>query len=112
LTAAACIAHAQQGTPTIGFLSATGPNKKIVDAFIQSLRQAGYVDGKKITIAYRSANGEYHESSALAAEFVGRQVTVITAVAPVTALAAQKATTSIPIVFVLGSDRIKDELSF
>jgi len=98
--------------PVVGFLHASfsESNRNLVEAFVQSLGQAGYVEGKNLAIEYRWANGQYDRLPALAAELVGRQVAVIATGAPVAALAAQKATTSIPIVFGLGSDPIKDGL--
>jgi putative tryptophan/tyrosine transport system substrate-binding protein len=105
--------HAQQPTMSvIGFLNSASlePNRNLVEAFLQSLSQSGYVEGKNIAIEYRWANGQYDRLPALAAELVQRQVAVIAAAAPVAALAAQKATTSVPIVFGLGSDPVKDGL--
>ena len=106
-------AHAQQPKMLmVGFLNSASlePNRKLVEAFVQSLSQNGYIEGKNIAIEYRWANGQYDRLPALAAELVQRQVAVIAAAAPVAALAAQKATTSIPIVFGLGSDPVKDGL--
>jgi putative tryptophan/tyrosine transport system substrate-binding protein len=63
-----------------------------------------------MTIEFHSAEGQYDRLPAIAAEFVRRQVNVIAAGTPVAALAAKQATTSIPIVFSVGSDPIRDGL--
>jgi len=106
-------ARAQQAAlPVVGFLhgaSAEAVHFQVV-AFIQGLSQIGYVVGKNVTIEYRFANGQYDRLPALAAELVRRPAAVIAAVNPVAALAAKQATTSIPIVFSLGSDPVKDGL--
>jgi putative tryptophan/tyrosine transport system substrate-binding protein len=97
--------------PVVGFMHATAePNSDFVVAFKEGLSQTGYVDGRNVTIEFRSAEGQYDRLPAIAAEFVRRQVNVIAAGTPVAALAAKRATTSIPIVFSVGSDPTKDGL--
>ena len=77
-------------------------------AFKKGLAQTGYVEGQNATIEYRSAEGQYDRLPALAADLVGRNVSVLAVAGGVPpALAAKAATTSIPIVFVMGSDPIK-----
>jgi len=63
-----------------------------------------------VIIEFRSAVGQCDRLPAIAAEFVRRQVNVIVAGTPVAALAAKRATSSIPIVFAVGSDPIRDGL--
>ena len=103
-------AHAEQSTkPVIGLMHATiQANDEFVAAFKEGLSQTGYVDGRNVSIEFRSAEGLYDRLPAIAAEFVRRQVNVIAAGTPVAALAAKRATTSIPIVFAVGSDPTRD----
>src|SRR5262245_36818131 len=98
--------------PVVGFVhggSQQGLEDEIV-AFRQGLRETGYVPGKNVTVEYRWAEGHYDRLPELAASLVRRQVAVIATVTPVAALATKEATKSIPIVFALGSDPVKDGL--
>ena len=99
-------ARAQQSArPVVGLMHATArTNDDWVDAFKEGLSQTGYLDGRNVTIEFRSAEDQYDRLPAIAAEFVRRQVNVIAAGTPVAALAAKRATTSIPMVFAVGSD--------
>jgi len=98
-------ARAQQKTmPVIGFLSgaASGPYEPYEAAFLQGLRESGYVDGQNVTIEYRWAEGHYDRLQALAADFVGRKIDVIVASGVSAAHAAKTVTATIPIVFSAG----------
>jgi ABC-type uncharacterized transport system substrate-binding protein len=103
------VARAQQPSiPVIGWLGATtaGPS---VERFRSGLSETGFVDGHSVKIEYRWAEGRYDQLPALAADLVSRKVDVILASGgSVTALAAKKATATIPIVFAsVGADPIE-----
>ena len=107
------MARAQRVTlPVIGHMHAGAAegNRDETSAFEQGLKQSGYLNGQNVTIEYRWAEGHYERLPSLAAEFVDRQVRLIVAGTPVAAIAAKRATTSIPIVFAIGSDPVKDGL--
>jgi putative ABC transport system substrate-binding protein len=104
-------ARAQQH-PMIGFLDggSQASTLSVVAAFKQGLLDTGHVEGKNVMIEFRWANAQYDQLPALAADLVRHQVAVIATDTPVAALAAKQATTSIPIVFGLGSDPVRDGL--
>ena len=94
--------------PVVGFLSSLtqAMTSHMVDAFRRGLGETGYVDGRNVAIDYRFADGQYDRLPALATEMVRRSVSLILAAGPPAALAAKVATTTIPIVFVVGLDPV------
>src|SRR5262245_58213736 len=102
-------AHAQQPgkLPTIGYLGVTtaAATSRWLPAFVQRLRELGWVEGRTVAIEYRWAEGRSERSSEIAAEFVRLKVDVIVA-AGSGAAAAKEVTSVIPIVFYLSTDPI------
>ena len=93
---------------TIGFLgeSTSLAQSERTTAFVQRLRELGWIEGRTVAIEYRWAEGEYDRLPALAADLVRRRVTVIAATTTPAALAAKAATSVIPIVFTSAADPV------
>jgi putative ABC transport system substrate-binding protein len=100
------LAHAQQSgkIPWIGYLAGAGssPNQ----AFIQGLRDLGYVEGKNIAFVFRTTEGKSERHADLAAELVRLKVNIIIADGTGPSLAAKKATSTIPIVMTSATDPV------
>jgi ABC-type uncharacterized transport system substrate-binding protein len=95
--------------PRVGFL---GPRSHsdgapFRDAFLQGLRELGWVDGKNIAIEYRFAEGRLDRLPDLAAELVRLEVDVILATSTPPAVAAKNATRTIPIVMATSADPVE-----
>ena len=103
-------ARAQQpAMPVIGFVNPTSAQSfaRPLSAFLKGLAETGYVEGRNVAIEYRWAENRNDRLSAMVADLVRRQVSVIAATSTPAAVAAKAATTTIPIVFEIGSDPIQ-----
>jgi putative ABC transport system substrate-binding protein len=103
-------ARAQQPAklPTIGFLGANTPSaaSQWVAAFVQRLRELGWIEGRTVAIEYRWADGRSERFAEIAAEFVRLKVDVIVTWATAPSLAAKQATSVTPIVFATAGDPV------
>jgi putative tryptophan/tyrosine transport system substrate-binding protein len=98
--------------PTIGYLGGGGPESQRawVDAFVQRLRELGWIEGRTIAIEYRWGEGRPERYAEIAAEFVRLKVDVILANGTEAAIAAKQATSVIPIVFPTAGDPVGSRL--
>ena len=100
----------RRAPPLIGFLGmySSGEIAPIVERFRQGLKAAGYVEGENVEIDWRWADWQPAPVAAMVAELLRRQAAVIvSAGAPLPAVAAKRVTSSTPIVFVFGSDPVE-----
>jgi ABC-type uncharacterized transport system substrate-binding protein len=96
--------------PVVGYLHVRGQEDAAheADAFRRGLRDGGFVEGNDVRVEYRWASGRYDRLQALAAELVSLPVSVLAASGgESTVLAANSATSTIPIVFTMSSDPVK-----
>src|SRR5262245_20614861 len=103
-------ASAQSATmPVIGFLSSTSPDgfTERLRKFSQGLKEQGFVEGENVAIAYRFADNQADRLPELAADLVRRQVAVIATGGPPATFAAQAATATIPITFLVADDPVR-----
>jgi putative ABC transport system substrate-binding protein len=104
------VAAGAQQPPVIGFLSPSSPaaNVETVASFLRGLSEGGYVEGRNIAIEYRWAESRFDRLPALAADLVKRRVAAIFATGQPGIHTAKAATASIPIVFQMGEDPVKE----
>jgi putative ABC transport system substrate-binding protein len=104
-------ARAQQTTmPVVGFVDAGSAvaSAQYAAAFRQGLNEAGYTDGRNVTVEYHWLEGRYNRVPGVIADLVNRRVAVIATPASIPAsLAAKAATSTIPIAFGVGEDPVK-----
>src|SRR3989475_10255306 len=98
-------AQQAQKVPTVGFLSGGSPGSPFIEAFEAGLRDLGWVKGQNVAIEYRYAEGKPERLPDLAAELIRMHVDLIVAPGP-PARHARDATSTIPVVFLLGADPV------
>jgi putative tryptophan/tyrosine transport system substrate-binding protein len=99
----------QKAIPTIGLLGSTSVDEStwLLDALRAGLQDAGFVEGRNLTIEYRWAHGRYRRLPALATDLVNlRAAVIVTTGSESSALAAKAATSKIPVVFVIDGDPV------
>lgn len=107
------LARAQASRPAIGFLASGSPDTfvTVVTGFLDGLKAAGLVEGKSIDIEYRWAQGQFNLLPSLAEELTRRPVDIIVTMGGnVAALAAKRATSTVPVVFLTSDDPVSSGL--
>jgi putative ABC transport system substrate-binding protein len=106
--------HSQpvKSVPVIGFINGASAelSTEYLQHFRRGLAETGYVEGQNLAVEFRWAEGRYDQLPALAADLVRRQVSVIAATSTPAGRPAKAATTTIPIIFVTGSDPVEQGL--
>jgi putative ABC transport system substrate-binding protein len=103
------ISRAQETAPIIGFLSTRSPDEATThtNAFRLGLGEMGYVESRNIIIEYRWAKGDYDSLASLAAELVMHPLSLIVGAGDPAAKAAKAATSTVPLVFLVGEDPVR-----
>jgi ABC-type uncharacterized transport system substrate-binding protein len=106
-------ARAQPAMPAIGYFSSrsTQSEAPLLPAFRRGLEEVGYVLGQNVSVEFRHSNGQDDRLPALAADLVRRNVSVLVATDRPSSVVAAAATTTIPIVSVVGRDPVGDGLA-
>src|SRR2546430_4676889 len=103
-------ARAQQpAMPIVGFVTGRSPEEsaRLGAAFRKGLNETGYIEGQNVMVEYHWLDGQYNRLPSLMTDLVGRRVAVIASLVKAAALAAKAATTTTPIVFLVGEDPVK-----
>jgi putative tryptophan/tyrosine transport system substrate-binding protein len=103
----------QRKSPVVVYLTGGSPggvNDSLIAAVRKGLGESGYIDGQNLTLEFSFADRQYDRLPALATELARRQVDVIFGAGIPAARAAKGATSTIPIVFALGEDPVKEDL--
>jgi putative tryptophan/tyrosine transport system substrate-binding protein len=101
-------AHGQQTLPVVGYLGTVASDAVRVSSFRDGLRQSGYVEDRDVSVEYRWVESHQDQFLAFASELAAQPAGVIVAAGgTASALAAQRATRTIPIVFAVGNDPVK-----
>jgi putative ABC transport system substrate-binding protein len=103
---AAC---AQQSVPVVGFVNSSSAQAQAAQAaaFRRGLEDSGFIEGKNVLIERRWADGKYSRLPELIADLIKRNAAVLMTGGPPAAMAAKKATSTIPIVFTSGDDPVQ-----
>ena len=98
----------QPAMPVVGILNAGSREvvRSQIAAFLEGLKESGYVEGQNLAVEYRFAEGQFDRFPALASDLIRRQVSVLFTSSPAGVHAAKEATSTIPIVFSVGDDLV------
>ena len=105
-----CEAQQAAKTARIGFVAPQGRSLPLFDAFIQGLAEKGYSEGHNITVEARFAEGQYDRFPAIFEELIRDKVDLLAVTGAVTARAAKKAVSDVPIVFAVVVDPVADKV--
>jgi len=106
------VARAQQSSkPVVGWLGLTSESgeAEMIAAFRRGLKEAGFDEGRNVSIEFRFAEGDVSRLPTLATELAGKTALLVTGTTAAS-VAAKRATSTLPIVFVIGADPIKSGL--